>query len=71
LVYKKAPIHLKRYFDDMKVNEKSLIETEKQIIADQVARECKLLKEFDPDKKLKEEFKTASLHDLQKYLDEE
>jgi len=33
-------------------------------------REVELLKQFDPDRELKEEFELASLHDLQKYLDE-
>lgn len=36
----------------------------------QIAREVALLKEFDPDKELKREFETASLQDLQKYLDD-
>ncbi len=35
-----------------------------------MAEEVELLKQFDPDKELKEEFEIASLIDLQKYLDE-
>jgi hypothetical protein len=37
---------------------------------EQIAKEVALLKQFDPDKELKEEFEIISLHDLQKYLDE-
>lgn len=39
-------------------------------LEEQIIREVKLLKESDPDSELKEEFESASLHDLQKYLDE-
>lgn len=39
-------------------------------IEDQLAKESMMLKKFDPDKKLKEQLETASLTDLQKYLDE-
>jgi len=59
---------LKFYFDDMKKLDKPVAETEKQIIDKQIAMETELLKQFDPDKELKKEFETASLHDLQKYL---
>ncbi|MFI5136628.1 MAG: hypothetical protein ACHQIM_02295 [Sphingobacteriales bacterium] len=37
---------------------------------EQIAREVALLKEFDPDRELKNVFQAASLDDLQKYLDE-
>jgi hypothetical protein len=52
----------------MKKLDKPVAETEKQIIDKQIAMETELLKQFDPDKELKKEFETASLHDLQKYL---
>ncbi len=42
----------------------------KRAIDEQLTREVNLLKEFDPDIELKREFEIASLHDLQKYLDE-
>jgi metal-responsive CopG/Arc/MetJ family transcriptional regulator len=42
----------------------------RKALEEQIAREVELLKQFDPDKDLKEEFQSASLHDLQKYLDE-
>ncbi|MDB5089531.1 MAG: hypothetical protein JWR09_3525 [Mucilaginibacter sp.] len=42
----------------------------RKALEEQIAREVELLKQFDPDKELKEEFQSASLHDLQKYLDE-
>jgi metal-responsive CopG/Arc/MetJ family transcriptional regulator len=42
----------------------------KKTLEDQLEREAKLLKEYDPDKELKNEFEMASLHDLQKYLNE-
>jgi len=42
----------------------------KKAIEEQLAREVKMLRENDPDKDLKKEFQTASLHDLQKYLDD-
>jgi hypothetical protein len=45
-------------------------ESTQKTINEQLASEVKLLKESDPDKQLKEEFEIASLHDLQKYLDE-
>lgn len=42
----------------------------KRALEDQLEREAKLLKEYDPDKELKKEFEMATLHDLQKYLNE-
>ncbi len=42
----------------------------KKALEEQIVREVQLLKQFDPDKGLKEEFESASLQDLQKYLDE-
>ena len=42
----------------------------RKAIEDQLAKEVKLLQEYDPDKELKAMFETASLVDLQKYLDE-
>ncbi|HEY8782641.1 MAG TPA: hypothetical protein VIM16_13535 [Mucilaginibacter sp.] len=42
----------------------------KKALEEQIVREVELLKQFDPDRELKEEFELASLHDLQKYLDE-
>ena len=42
----------------------------KKAVEEQLEREAKLLKEFDPDKELKKEFEIASLYDLKKYLDE-
>jgi len=39
-------------------------------LEEQMAREVELLKEFDPDKELKDMFQTASLNDLQRHLDE-
>jgi metal-responsive CopG/Arc/MetJ family transcriptional regulator len=42
----------------------------RKALEEQMAREVELLNEFDPDKELKEEFKSASLDDLRKYLDE-
>jgi metal-responsive CopG/Arc/MetJ family transcriptional regulator len=41
----------------------------KKALEEQIARDVQLLKEFDPDKELKAEFESASLHDLQKHLD--
>ncbi|GEM_PF-2501976 len=41
----------------------------KQIIARQIAKEVKLLKQSDPDRELKEEIEKASLLDLKKYLE--
>ena len=41
----------------------------KKALEEQLEREAILLKEYDPDKELKSDFQTASLHDLQKYLD--
>lgn len=38
-------------------------------LEEQIAKEVELLSQFDPDKILKDEFESASLHDLQKYLD--
>ena len=62
---------MKFYFDDMKtLDNKQFEETEKQIIARQIAKEVGLLKQYDPDKELKEEFEKASLYDLQKHLGE-
>ena len=46
------------------------IETDKAAIARQLAKEAELLKQFDPDKDLKEISETASLYDLQKCLEE-
>ena len=43
---------------------------QRKAIEDQISREVALLKEFDPDKELKQDFERASLQDLQKYLDE-
>ncbi len=43
---------------------------QRKAIEDQIAREVALLKEYDPDTELKNDFQTASLQDLQKYLDE-
>lgn len=42
----------------------------KRAIEEQLVREAKLLKEYDPDIELNQMFETASLEDLQKYLDE-
>ena len=42
----------------------------RKALEEQIVREVELLKEFDPDKELKEEFESASLHDLQKHLNE-
>ena len=53
-----------------KLDDEQFEETEKQIIARQIAKEVALLKQYDPDKELKKEFEIASLHDLQKYLEE-
>jgi hypothetical protein len=53
----------------MKKLDKPVAETEKQITATQIAMEAELLKQFDPDKELKQEFEIVSLYDLQKYLD--
>jgi hypothetical protein len=64
-------IHLKFYFEDMKkMDDKQVVEIEKQIITSQIAKEVELLKQYDPDKELKEEFENASLYDLQKHLGE-
>jgi hypothetical protein len=52
-----------------KLDDKFLEDTEKKTGAVQIAIEMELLKQFDPDKELKEEFEIASLNDLQKYLD--
>jgi hypothetical protein len=63
---------LNLYFADMKtLDNKQVVEIERQKIATQLILEVELLKQFDPDKELKEAFETASLHDLQKYLDDE
>jgi hypothetical protein len=45
-------------------------EEKRKNLEEQIANEVALLKEFDPDKELKEEFEIASLYDLQKYLDD-
>lgn len=42
----------------------------KKALEEQIIREVELLKQFDPDKELKEEFEFASLQDLQRHLDE-
>jgi metal-responsive CopG/Arc/MetJ family transcriptional regulator len=42
----------------------------KKALEEQIVREVQLLKQFDPDRELKEEFESVSIHDLQKYLDE-
>jgi metal-responsive CopG/Arc/MetJ family transcriptional regulator len=42
----------------------------KKALEEQIIREVQLLNQFDPDASLKAEFELASLHDLQKYLDE-
>jgi metal-responsive CopG/Arc/MetJ family transcriptional regulator len=42
----------------------------RKALEEQMAREVELLKEFDPDKELKDMFQTASLNDLQKHLDD-
>jgi hypothetical protein len=69
--YKKVLIHLKFYFDDMKtLDNKQFEETEKHIMTSQIAKEVELLKQYDPDKELKEEFEMASLYDLQRHLGE-
>jgi metal-responsive CopG/Arc/MetJ family transcriptional regulator len=39
-------------------------------LEEQLQKEVELLKEFDPDRELKSAFQIASLHDLQKYLDD-
>jgi hypothetical protein len=46
------------------------IETDKAVMAEQLAKEAELLKQSDPDRELKEIFEAASLQDLQKYLEE-
>jgi len=38
-------------------------------IEDQLRKEVLMLNKFDPDRELKKEFETASLTDMQKYLD--
>jgi hypothetical protein len=40
-------------------------------IEDQLRKEALILRNFDPDLELKNEFQTASLTDMQKYLDDE
>lgn len=42
----------------------------RKALEEQIAKEVALLKKFDPDKQLKQEFENASLQDLQKYLDD-
>jgi metal-responsive CopG/Arc/MetJ family transcriptional regulator len=42
----------------------------KKALEEQIIKEVQLLNQFDPDRELKQEFESASLHDLQKYLDE-
>ncbi|HCN82087.1 MAG TPA: hypothetical protein DIT07_00475 [Sphingobacteriaceae bacterium] len=39
-------------------------------IEDQLRKEALILRNFDPDLELKKDFETASLTDMQKYLDE-
>jgi metal-responsive CopG/Arc/MetJ family transcriptional regulator len=41
----------------------------KKALEEQIVREVQLLKDFDPDRELKDEFELASLHDLQKHLE--
>ena len=48
-----------------KSDHKQVKEIEKQKIALQITLEVELLNQHDPDKELKKEFETASLHDLQ------
>jgi metal-responsive CopG/Arc/MetJ family transcriptional regulator len=43
---------------------------EKRLLEEQIVKEVQLLNQFDPDNELKEEFESASLSDLQKYLNE-
>ena len=42
----------------------------KKALEEQIIKEVELLNQFDPDAALKAEFESASLLDLQKYLDE-
>ena len=42
----------------------------RKALEEQIAHEVALLKEFDPDKELKEEFEKASLKDLKKHLND-
>ncbi|MES2428739.1 MAG: hypothetical protein V4560_17280 [Bacteroidota bacterium] len=42
----------------------------RKALEEQIAKEVTLLKKFDPDKELKQEFESASLKDLQKYLND-
>ena len=42
----------------------------KKLLEEQIMREAELIKQFDPDRELKEEFQIASLYDLQKYLND-
>jgi hypothetical protein len=53
-----------------KLNDKLPEKTSKQLKSAQIKTEVKLLKQSDPDKGLKKEFESASLLDLQKYLDD-
>jgi len=43
---------------------------EKKALEEQIVKEVQLLNQFDPDSSLTNEFESASLSDLQKYLDE-
>jgi hypothetical protein len=43
---------------------------ERRALEEQLRREVAILKTYDPDKELKKIFETASLIDMQKYLDE-
>jgi metal-responsive CopG/Arc/MetJ family transcriptional regulator len=42
----------------------------KKLLEEQILREVELLKKFDPDRELIEEFELASLKDMQKHIDE-
>jgi hypothetical protein len=43
---------------------------QRRTLEKQIEREVELLKQFDPDFDLKQDFQASSLNDLQKYLDE-
>lgn len=67
-----------RYAKARKTNRSNYIKTAieqfnkwqaKKALEEQIVREVNLLKDFDPDMELKEEFESASLRDLQKHLD--
>ena len=42
----------------------------KKTLEEQIVKEVQLLKQLDPDRELKEETESASMRDLQTYLDE-